>query len=128
MEAALAFVPILPTATAFQFSANFVARRASSSTRYFSAIESSSSSTAAHDSDIIPTKSDIISPNMTDFESFDYNSQWYPVIWAADVPLNEPVRVTLFDVHYVVWKTTLANEENSGAADSADENFVSAFM
>jgi hypothetical protein len=36
--------------------------------------------------------------------------------------------VTLFDVHYVVWKTTLANEENSGAADSADENFVSAFM
>jgi hypothetical protein len=61
MEAALAFVPILPTATAFQFSANFVARRAPSSThRYFSAIESSSS-TAARDSDI--TKSDITPPN-----------------------------------------------------------------
>jgi hypothetical protein len=124
MEAALAFVPILPTATAFQFSANFVARRAPSSTHYFSAIESSSS-TAACDSNIIPTKCDIISPNKTNFDSFDYNSQWYPVIWAADVPLNEPVRVTLFDVHYVVWKTTLASEEDSGAAD---KNVVSAFM
>lgn len=41
----------------------------------------------------------------TDFDSFDYNSQWYPVIWAVDIPLNEPVRVSLFDVHYVVWKT-----------------------
>jgi len=42
----------------------------------------------------------------TGFDSFDYESQWYPVIWAADVPLNQPVRVTLFDVHYVVWKTS----------------------
>ena len=41
------------------------------------------------------------------FDSFNYESQWYPVIWAVDVPLNEPVRVTLFDVHYVVWKTII---------------------
>lgn len=40
------------------------------------------------------------------FDSFDYNSHWYPVTWARDVPLNQPTRVTLFDVDYVLARTT----------------------
>lgn len=45
-------------------------------------------------------------------DAFDYKTQWYPVIWSRDVPLNQPTRVTLFDVNYVVAKTT-ANNNNS---------------
>lgn len=36
------------------------------------------------------------------FEKFDYNAHWYPVIWACDLILNEPTKVTVFDVDYVV--------------------------
>ncbi|EED86341.1 hypothetical protein THAPSDRAFT_bd783, partial [Thalassiosira pseudonana CCMP1335] len=38
---------------------------------------------------------------------FNYSSHWYPVIWARDVPLNNPIRVTLFDVDYVLAKVKL---------------------
>ena len=41
----------------------------------------------------------------TGLDAFDYKTQWYPVIWAQDLPLNQPTRVTLFDVNYVVAKT-----------------------
>lgn len=37
-----------------------------------------------------------------EFSNFDYESQWYPVIWARDLELNEPTKVTVFDVDYVV--------------------------
>jgi phenylpropionate dioxygenase-like ring-hydroxylating dioxygenase large terminal subunit len=42
----------------------------------------------------------------TGLDAFDYKTQWYPVIWSRDVPLNQPTRVTLFDVNYVVAKTS----------------------
>ena len=29
------------------------------------------------------------------FDNFDYNSHWYPVVWSQDVPLNQPIRVTV---------------------------------
>lgn len=37
-----------------------------------------------------------------EFSNFDYESQWYPVIWGRDLELNEPTKVTVFDVDYVV--------------------------
>jgi nitrite reductase/ring-hydroxylating ferredoxin subunit len=40
------------------------------------------------------------------FENFDYNLRWYPVIWARDLLSNEPTKVTVFDIDYVVAKTT----------------------
>ncbi|KAG7367561.1 Rieske domain containing protein [Nitzschia inconspicua] len=40
------------------------------------------------------------------FENFSYQSRWYPVIWARDLLLNEPTKVTVFDVDYVVAKTS----------------------
>lgn len=49
------------------------------------------------------------------FNSFDYSSQWYPVIWAQDLPLNQPTRVTLFDVDYVLAKTSTSEEKNQYA-------------
>jgi phenylpropionate dioxygenase-like ring-hydroxylating dioxygenase large terminal subunit len=38
------------------------------------------------------------------FENFDYQSRWYPVIWARDLLTKEPTKVTVFDVDYVVAK------------------------
>jgi nitrite reductase/ring-hydroxylating ferredoxin subunit len=38
------------------------------------------------------------------FQNFDYNSHWYPVIWAHELRLKEPTKVTVFDVDYVVAK------------------------
>ena len=46
------------------------------------------------------------------FDSFDYDSHWYPVSWAQDVPMNQPTRVTLFDVDYVLAKTTFPGDSN----------------
>lgn len=43
--------------------------------------------------------------------AFDYKMQWYPVIWSRDLPLNQPTRVTLFDVNYVVAKTLQDEQE-----------------
>ena len=40
------------------------------------------------------------------FEKFDYTNQWYPVIWSQDLEINEPTKVTVFDVDYVVSKIT----------------------
>ena len=40
----------------------------------------------------------------SDFSSFDYTNHWYPVAWAQDLLLNQPTRITIFDVDYVVAK------------------------
>ena len=48
----------------------------------------------------------------TSFDTFDYNAHWYPVIWSQDVPMNQPIRVTLFDVDYVLAKTTKTRSSN----------------
>ena len=44
---------------------------------------------------------------LSSFDSFDYSAHWYPVIWSQDVPLNQPIRVTLFDIDYVLAKTSV---------------------
>jgi nitrite reductase/ring-hydroxylating ferredoxin subunit len=41
-------------------------------------------------------------PSTSPFANFDYNAHWYPVIWARDLLPNDPTRVTVFDVDYVV--------------------------
>jgi hypothetical protein len=70
-------------------------------------------------SELVSNKS-ITKPKKNPFDSFDYTAQWYPVVWAQDVPLNEPIRVTLFDVHYVICKTMQAKDGKDG-----EENDVS---
>ena len=40
------------------------------------------------------------------FANFDYQAHWYPVIWARDLRLQEPTKVTVFDVDYVVARTS----------------------
>lgn len=40
------------------------------------------------------------------FANFDYESHWYPVSWSCDLELNEPTKITVFDVDYVVAKTS----------------------
>ncbi|CAJ1942978.1 unnamed protein product [Cylindrotheca closterium] len=39
------------------------------------------------------------------FANFDYEAHWYPVSWARDLQVNDPTKVTVFDVDYVVSKT-----------------------
>jgi len=67
-----------------------------SSTAVASAIATTSTITSKKE-----TKSD-----SAPFENFDYNAHWYPVIWAHDLRLNEPTKVTVFDVDYVIAKTS----------------------
>ena len=38
------------------------------------------------------------------FEKFDYEDHWYPCIWEEDLEVDEPTKVTIFDVDYVVAK------------------------
>lgn len=44
--------------------------------------------------------------NNPPFENFDYEDHWYPCIWECDLELDEPTKVTIFDVDYVVAKTS----------------------
>jgi phenylpropionate dioxygenase-like ring-hydroxylating dioxygenase large terminal subunit len=52
--------------------------------------------------DVSTTSTD--SSSASPFANFDYKAHWYPVVWAADLRLNEPTKVTVFDVDYVVAK------------------------
>mmetsp|Transcript_22489 Transcript_22489/g.31548 ORF Transcript_22489/g.31548 Transcript_22489/m.31548 type:complete len:627 (-) Transcript_22489:75-1955(-) len=45
------------------------------------------------------------------FDNFDYNSCWHPVIWAQDLPLDKPTKVTLFDTDYVVARTSSSSSD-----------------
>jgi len=49
------------------------------------------------------------------FDSFDYDSHWYPVIWQCDLRPNRPAKITLFDVDYVV---AISGEEVVAMRDS----------
>ena len=40
----------------------------------------------------------------SDFSRFDYTNHWYPVAWAQDLLLDQPTKITIFDVDYVVAK------------------------
>ena len=53
------------------------------------------------------------------FDSFDYDSHWYPVIWQCDLRPNRPAKITLFDVDYVV---ALSGEEVVAMRDSCPHN------
>lgn len=57
----------------------------------------------------------------TGLDAFDYKTQWYPVIWARDLPLNQPTRVTLFDVNYVVAKTTTQQKQQDDEQTEEEE-------
>lgn len=50
------------------------------------------------------TLEEIRSPKSSPFDNFDYKAHWYPVIWAHELRLKEPTKVTVFDVDYVVAK------------------------
>jgi pheophorbide a oxygenase len=54
-------------------------------------------------------------------DSFDYKLQWYPVVWARDLPLNQPTRVKLFDVNYVVAKTKQQEKQQEDYVAMLDE-------
>ena len=36
------------------------------------------------------------------FEAFDWLDHWQPIAWARDLPLDQPTKITLFDVDYAV--------------------------
>jgi phenylpropionate dioxygenase-like ring-hydroxylating dioxygenase large terminal subunit len=59
----------------------------------------------------------------TGLDAFDYKTQWYPVIWSRDLPFNQPRRVTLFDVNYVVAKT-MQKKQNNGEQEEQEEVYV----
>ena len=52
-------------------------------------------------------------PHITNFDKFDYNSHWYPVIWERDLVPDRPTKVTLFDVDYVIAKTSRTSSSSS---------------
>ena len=51
-----------------------------------------------------PDQDEEVASSSSPYTDFDYNAHWYPVIWATDLRLNEPTKVTVFDVDYVVAK------------------------
>ena len=59
-------------------------------------------------------------------DKFDYLSHWYPVVWARDLELDTPTRVTIFDVDYVIAK--IDPTSNTGKADDADDQEVIAMV
>jgi phenylpropionate dioxygenase-like ring-hydroxylating dioxygenase large terminal subunit len=66
-----------------------------------------SSSNLSIDNNSINSDAEATSSSQTSsFDNFDYNSCWHPVIWAQDLPLNKPTKVTLFDTDYVVARTS----------------------
>lgn len=50
--------------------------------------------------------------NKPNFKDFNYLNQWYPVIWDRDLKLNKLEKVTVFDVDYVVTKTTKKDSDD----------------
>lgn len=58
------------------------------------------SSSGLTDSPIVTTQLSLNDPSRWD--SFDYERQWYPMVWLRDLPVGIPTQVTLFDVNYVV--------------------------
>lgn len=65
---------------------------------------STKSKTIQHESVNAPMQDD--SSENKSFVNFDYEAHWYPVAWARDLEVNDPTKVTVFDVDYVVSKTS----------------------
>jgi len=70
-----------------------------SNSHHRSVLEAAAASSVSSDATTTTTTTTPIS-----FDTFDYNNQWYPVIWSQDLVLNEPTKVTVFDVDYVIAK------------------------
>lgn len=51
-----------------------------------------------------------VSSKVSSFEKFDYEDHWYPCIWERDLVVDEPTKVTIFDVDYVIAKTSKSGE------------------
>jgi len=54
-----------------------------------------------------------------EWQDFDYNQHWYPVTWLCDLVPNQPTKVTLFDVDYVVAVTDNKNHQQITALRDA---------
>eukprot|EP00562_Extubocellulus_spinifer_P022070 CAMPEP_0178613594 /NCGR_PEP_ID=MMETSP0698-20121128/1726_1 /TAXON_ID=265572 /ORGANISM="Extubocellulus spinifer, Strain CCMP396" /LENGTH=452 /DNA_ID=CAMNT_0020252297 /DNA_START=57 /DNA_END=1412 /DNA_ORIENTATION=+ len=72
------------------------------------AASSSSSSTPSSSSSATATSSKAAS-----YQNFDYTRQWYPVAFARDVPYDTPTQITLFDVDYVISRSSSSRSSSS---------------
>ena len=60
------------------------------------------------------TKIEVESSGNVSHENFDYLTHWYPVVWARDLEINQPTKVSIFDVDYVIAKiNTKLESKNS---------------
>lgn len=80
---------------AFRSTGSFV-RRQGRQPQSLRILTRSEASTASTESGISTRR------NGVDWKSFDYLQHWYPVSWVCDVRPNQPVKVSLFDVDYVI--------------------------
>ena len=55
----------------------------------------------------------------SDYTNFDYLDHWYPTFWARDLIVDQPTKVSLFDVDYVVAK--IEKTSNNSEEDSKEE-------
>lgn len=79
-----------------------------------SSLEQTTSSTSS----ISSSKAD------SSWTNFDYRAHWYPVIWARDLIPNEPTKVTVFDVDYVVAKVVVSSNKNDNDKDGSAKDYV----
>ena len=64
------------------------------------------SSVTSEDAYAAGSSSEDSSTAIPSLDDFDYTAHWYPATWIHDLRLNDPTRVTVFDVDYVVAKTS----------------------
>eukprot|EP00562_Extubocellulus_spinifer_P002088 CAMPEP_0178485104 /NCGR_PEP_ID=MMETSP0696-20121128/8099_1 /TAXON_ID=265572 /ORGANISM="Extubocellulus spinifer, Strain CCMP396" /LENGTH=466 /DNA_ID=CAMNT_0020112685 /DNA_START=28 /DNA_END=1425 /DNA_ORIENTATION=+ len=81
------------------------------------AAASSSDNTAADDTTATITPSSTTtsktSSKAATYQNFDYTRQWYPVAFARDVPYDTPTQITLFDVDYVISRSSRSRSSSS---------------
>lgn len=54
------------------------------------------------------------------FDDFDYLDYWHPVAFAQDLPFDRPVKVSIFDVDYVVARISEKGGKNPNSPKSND--------
>jgi len=54
-------------------------------------------------------------------EKFRWEDQWYPVSWARDVPVKKPLKVTVFDVDYVITRMEDSTNDDTLIGAMLDE-------
>src|SRR6056300_736070 len=88
-----------------------------------------SSSPALLDNERPPTQQTTLnnsasSTTTASLDNFNYKMKWYPILWSRDLPLNQPTRVTLFDVNYVIAKTTTTKQEGDDGKTEEEVSYV----